>query len=281
MRHPEGAMSPKVPRAIDWRPPTDEDIESALPQLDRKKLWKTVREGVPGFTDLSPDDQIFTVARIAWVLLQTSLAYRSNLARPKLATMRKNIRQLRDAIEATRAARKALDVVSGMRITVSAGDYRNTPQETVVERGFEQWARFDEALRNASIWATSALNGIPSGREKKGPPYGLDILISDLAEVYENSVIPNDELRLPADFNFYSPGGAARWDAFVKRLGSPDPDPEITRSFNKGGFLDFATKVVALARGFDGVSKNQVEDALRRIIPRLSRKSRSSRASRD
>jgi hypothetical protein len=266
-------MTLKVPRAIDWRPPTMEDIESALSKLDGKKLWKAVREGVPGFTDLLPDDQTFTVSRIAWVLLETSLAYRANLNRPKLATMRKNIGKLRAAIEATRAARKALDVVSGMRITVAAGDYRNTPNEAVVEHGLKQWARFDTALRDASIWVTSALEDIPPENEKKGPPYGLDALISDLADVYENSFVPKDELRLPADFNFYSAGGAALWDAFVKRMGSPDPDPEITRSFNKGGFLDFAAKVVALGRGFDGVSENQVEDALRRIIPRLSRKS--------
>jgi hypothetical protein len=266
-------MPPKVQRATDWRPPTDEDIESALSQLDGEKLWETVREGVPGVTDLSPDDQVFRVTRIAWGLLQASLAYRSNLARPKLATMRKNIRQLRDAIEATRAARKALDVVSGMRITVSAGDYRNTPKETVVERGFEQWARFDEALRHASIWATSALNDIPRGKEKKGPPYGLDALIRDLADVYENSFVPKDEIGLPADFNFYSAGGAALWGAFVKRIESPDA-PKVTRSSKKGGFLEFAENVVALAPGFRGVSKSQIEGAVRRTIGQRSGKPR-------
>jgi hypothetical protein len=267
-------MTLKVPRATDWRPPTVENIESALSQLDGKKLWKTVREGVPGFTDLSHDDQTFTVTRIAWVLLETSLAYRSNLERPRLATMRKNIRELLTAIEATLAARKALDVVSGMRITVSAGDYRNTPKESVVERGFEEWERFDQALQDASIWASSALNDIPPGKEKKGPPYGLDALISDLADVYENSFVPKDELRLPTDFNFNAPGGPAIWDAFVRRIESPHPAPRVNRSSNRGGFLDFATKVVALAPGFP---PNLIEEALRRIQPRLSRRSRRAR----
>jgi hypothetical protein len=192
--------------------------------------------------------------------------------------MRKNIRQLLDAIEATRAARKALDVASGMRITVSAGDYRNTPKETVVERGIEQWAHFDEALRTASIWATKALNDIPPGREKKVPPYGLDHLIGALANVYENSFVYKDELSLPPGVNLNSAEGAALWDAFVERMKSPDLAPKATRSSKGSGFLVFAEKVVALAPGFRGVSMSQIEGAVRRTIGRPSGEPRRTKA---
>jgi hypothetical protein len=267
-------MPPKVPRATDWRPPTDADYVVALSELNVKKLWETLRDTLPSFTDLSRDDQIYTASRVACGLLEASLAYRSHLERPRLLTMRKNIGELLAAIEATLAARKALDVVSGTRLALAAGDYQNTAKETVIERGNQQWGRVEIALKDAASWTASALNDIPPGKEKKGAPYGLDALISDLADVYQNSFVPKEDLRLPANFNFTAPGGPAIWDAFVRRIESPDPAPRVNRSSNKGGFLAFATKVVELAPGFP---PNLIEEALRRIQPRLSRRARRTR----
>jgi len=255
-------MPPKVPRATDWRPLTFDDLLKEAGKLDGKALWTAVCQTLPYFNDLLPDDQRFVIDRIAKALLWASLRIESHRTRPTLPTMRKNIGDLLAAIEATRSALAAVDIISQYRLTISAGDYQNTDKETVVERGLENWARFGQALRDAAGWTASALQDIPHEKEKKGPPFGLDGLIIELADIFETTYVPKEELRPPAIVN--TPESQAEWEKFVARMEAQEPSREITRSTNIGGFVEFATRVVQLGPALRGISIDQVVHAMRR-----------------
>jgi hypothetical protein len=232
-------MPPKPPRALDWRFPTIEDLPQSKRDLDGQKLWAAVRKTLPDFGKLPADDQQYTIDRIATVLLWTSLENQRAGTRPTLPTMRRNIGDVAAAISALRIAGTNLDVASLYRLTVAAGDYTQSPSGDAFERGVERWADFNKALKAAASWVDSALRDIPP-KEKKVPPPGLDVLVADLANIFENTFASEDDGVRPR---------------------------EISRSTNAHSFLEFVEAIAGLAPGFRKLSRFQIDHAIRRVAP--------------
>lgn len=117
-------------------------------------------------------------------------------------------------------------------------------------------------MRDAANWSAGALQDIPPDKEKKGPPFGLDELVRELAEIYKTTYVPKEELRPPAVVN--TPESRAQWEKFVERIEAPELVREIRRSTKDNSFLEFANSVVRLGPAFRGISPDQVAHAVRR-----------------